>query len=156
MAPFFPIFFFFTGSRCSGFSYSDFSHSPSLFQAFNKFYISEHKNLLDLSKEVGAVKRSFGEVRTSTHHELEVLKEHFGLVSRRLKAACVAAQGDLDSIPSDQKVRKRASEGSGGRFEGSIQAGSKAIKLTEKRIKRVERVVGGEKGGSSSHFSPGT
>ncbi|KAL7640451.1 UNVERIFIED_CONTAM: hypothetical protein RMT77_008726 [Armadillidium vulgare] len=72
-------------------------------QQYNNFYISEHKNLLDLWREVGSVKRTFGDVKTSTLQDLQSLKESLNVCSTQLKTALVSAQGNIDKIPADQK-----------------------------------------------------
>lgn len=63
--------------------------SPPL-QRFNNYYISGHKNLLDLSREVGSVKRSFSEVKQLTSRDLTQLQGDLSRFAHLLSTACHA------------------------------------------------------------------
>ena len=73
-------------------------------QQFNNFYISEHKNLLDLWREIGTVKRSFSEVKNLTSKDLTNLKSEIEHCSDLLSQACQAAQTDVITLPSGDRV----------------------------------------------------
>ena len=75
-------------------------------QKYNNYYISEHKNLLNLLREVGAVKRSFSQVKDLTSHDLQQLKRNLDNCSTKLQTGYRSALGDLDSLSSSEKVRE--------------------------------------------------
>ena len=73
-------------------------------QQFNNFYISEHKNLLDLWREIGTVKRTFSEVKNLTSKDLTNLKGEIERCSDLLTTACQSTQADVIPLPSSEKV----------------------------------------------------
>ncbi|XP_066951894.1 rootletin-like isoform X2 [Macrobrachium rosenbergii] len=72
-------------------------------QQFNKYYISEHKNLLDLWREIGSVKRTFSEVKHLTSRDLTELRGDFDRYSHLLLSACQSAHSNMSIIPTGDK-----------------------------------------------------
>ncbi|XP_069959044.1 rootletin isoform X2 [Cherax quadricarinatus] len=69
-------------------------------QQFNNYYISGHKNLLDLWREIGCVKRTFSEVKTLTSRDLTQLRGDLDRCAHLLTSACHSAQSNMSFIPS--------------------------------------------------------
>lgn len=57
-------------------------------QAFNDYYSSEHGRLLNLWKDVVAVKRLFNDVQSTTEKDLFGLKSEFGNIAHEMALAC--------------------------------------------------------------------
>ncbi|XP_063597935.1 rootletin-like [Penaeus indicus] len=72
-------------------------------QQFNNYYISEHKNLLDLWREIGSIKRTFSEVKHLTSRDLTDLRGDLDRYSHLLSSACQSAQSNMSYIPTGDK-----------------------------------------------------
>lgn len=74
------------------------------FQQFNNYYISEHKNLLDLWRDIGSIKRTFSEVKHLTTRDLTDLRGDLDRYSHLLSSACQSAQANMSYIPTGDKA----------------------------------------------------
>ncbi|XP_071552290.1 LOW QUALITY PROTEIN: uncharacterized protein [Panulirus ornatus] len=72
-------------------------------QQFNNYYISGHKNLLDLWREIGSVKRTFSEVKHLTSRDLTELRGDLDRCAHLLSSACQSAQANMSFLPAGDK-----------------------------------------------------
>lgn len=69
-------------------------------QAFNDYYSTEHNRLLNLWRDVVAVKRFFMEIQSTTERDLNSLKSEVNILGKEMMTACCRMDTNLftDSI----------------------------------------------------------
>lgn len=63
-----------------------------LFQYFNEYYTTEHNRLLNLWRDVVAVKRMFCEMQAATQRDLNKMQSEISLAARDVAGTCSGMQ----------------------------------------------------------------
>ncbi|XP_045461010.1 rootletin [Harmonia axyridis] len=74
-------------------------------QTFNDYYSSEHNKLLNLWRDVVAVKRMFTDVQTDTERDLKKLRSEVEVVGRDVASACDRIETKVDFILSNHLLQ---------------------------------------------------
>ncbi|XP_026278331.2 rootletin isoform X2 [Frankliniella occidentalis] len=72
-------------------------------QAFNEYYTTEHARLLNLWRDVVAVKRLFADMQASTQRDLQGLRSDMTLTTREMASACSALAGGARREASEDR-----------------------------------------------------